>query len=165
MFVEDRNDSQQFSRHIEAIDGITMEGKEMQAIDAAGRGKPEQKLVVLGIELRGGAWVQFFACVGGVFGCGVLHDFVQELVFRNEEFDYGWFMTLWELLVFVLAAGVQLVRDDRYDEIRTIRWQEYVNLTVVLAITQGSGSVALSYVNFPIKVAASRLSRPSALTC
>ncbi len=74
-------------------------------------------------------------------------------------------MTLWELLVFVLAAGVQLVRDDRYDEIRTIRWQEYVNLTVVLAITQGSGSVALSYVNFPIKVASARLARPSARIC
>lgn len=80
------------------------------------------------------------------------HDFVQELVFRYDAFDYGWFMTLWELLVFVVAALLQLVRDDRFEEIRSIRWREYVNLTVVLAVTQGSGSVALSYVNFPIKV-------------
>jgi hypothetical protein len=77
---------------------------------------------------------------------------VQELVFRFDGYDFGWFMTLWELLIFVVAAWVQLVQDKRYDEITTIKWREYVNLTIVLAITQGSGSAALSYVNFPVKV-------------
>ena len=116
------------------------------------RGKPDPRLAVLGFELRGGPWAQFFVCVAGVFGCGVTHDFVQELVFRYEAFDFGWFMTLWELMVFVVAAWLQLVRDGRFEEIRSVRWREYVNLTIVLAVTQGSGSVALSYVNFPIKV-------------
>jgi adenosine 3'-phospho 5'-phosphosulfate transporter B3 len=77
---------------------------------------------------------------------------VQELVFRFDGYNFGWFMTLWELLIFVVAAWVQLVQDKRYDEITTIKWREYVNLTIVLAITQGSGSAALSYVNFPVKV-------------
>ena len=110
------------------------------------------KLSVCNVEISGGAFVQFFVCVAGVFGCGVTHDFVQELVFRYDGYDFGWFMTLWELLIFVVAAWVQLVQDKRYDEITTIKWREYVNLTIVLAITQGSGSAALSYVNFPVKV-------------
>jgi hypothetical protein len=31
-------------------------------------------------------------------------------------------MTLWELLIFVVVAWVQLVQDKRYDEITTIKW-------------------------------------------
>ena len=95
-----------------------------------------------------------------------------------------------ELLVFVVAAWVQLAQDNRSQELRTIQWKEFINLTIVrafcshpchfvaisippplalpctwqltnkhgtrtiqvLAVTQGSGSVALSYVNFPVKV-------------
>ena len=61
-------------------------------------------------------------------------------------------MTLWELLIFVAAAWLQLAWDNRSYEIQRIQWREYVNLKIVLAATQGSGSVALSYVNFPVKV-------------
>ena len=112
-----------------------------------------QKLSVLGFDLTPfPGWSQFFICVGGVFTCGVTHDFVQELVFRHDDFDFGWFMTLWELLIFVAAAWLQLAWDNRSYEIQRIQWREYVNLTIVLAATQGSGSVALSYVNFPVKV-------------
>ena len=50
---------------------------------------------VLNFEITGSAFVQFFVCVAGVFACGVTHDFVQEVVFRYDKFDYGWFMTLW----------------------------------------------------------------------
>ena len=36
-----------------------------------------------------------------------------------------------ELLIFVLAAWLQLVQDKRFHEIKAIQWKEYVNLTVV----------------------------------
>jgi adenosine 3'-phospho 5'-phosphosulfate transporter B3 len=131
------------------------EGSGVDMSAAPGKtGKPQHcRMSVLGIDLSGTrAWVQLGACVAGVFACGVTHDFVQELVFRYDAFDFGWFMTLWELLIFVGAAWLQLAHEDRSHEIRAIRWREFVSLTIVLAITQGSGSVALSYVNFPVKV-------------
>eukprot|EP00961_Rhodomonas_salina_P194886 2631603-Rhodomonas_salina.3 len=111
------------------------------------------KINILGLRLQGPPWVQFFICVGGVFGFGVIHDFIQELVFRYDGFEFGWFMTICELLVFVVAAWAQLMLQNRQSEVTTISWSQYVGLTVVLAITQGFGSVALSYVNFPVTLA------------
>lgn len=46
------------------------QGKEDDSAADGDRGKPDSKLAVLGFELRGGPWVQFFISVAGVFGCG-----------------------------------------------------------------------------------------------
>jgi hypothetical protein len=35
------------------------------------------KAAVCNVEISGGAFVQIFVCVAGVFGCGVTHDFVR----------------------------------------------------------------------------------------
>ena len=62
-------------------------------------------LNVLNVKISGGAVWQFFVCVAGVFACGVTHDFVQEYIFRLDDFDFGWFMTLWSFPpVFRLGA-------------------------------------------------------------
>jgi len=126
------------------------EGKRYED-DAEAKNSPT-RITILKWELKGPRWLQFLLLVLGVFSLGVIHDFVQELVFRYEGFDYGWFMTLWELLIFVVAAWLQLWHEGRYNEIRSIDWKQYLSLTVVLAITQGFGSISLSYVNFPVKV-------------
>jgi hypothetical protein len=152
--------------------------------------RDRKPLIVLGFELKGSAWMQFLVCVGGVFACSVVHDFLQvlspatfkeefpclrnhtrayremtetrrslksvllgqELVFRHKEFEFGWFMTLCELGVIVAAATFALVTEKGFDEIAKTPWGQYISLTIVLAITQGFGSVALSYVNYPVKV-------------
>jgi len=114
--------------------------------------KDMRRIVILGMELKGEPWLQFVICVAGVFACSCLHDFLQELVFLHKSFDYGWFMTLCELGVIVVAAAAVVVAEGRVEEITTTPWRRYLGLTFVLAITQGFGSAALSYVNFPVKV-------------
>ena len=42
-----------------------------------GKSGKRTKLSVCNVEISGGAFVQFFVCVAGVFGCGVTHDFVR----------------------------------------------------------------------------------------
>lgn len=98
-------------------------------------------------------WGFSICCVGvGVFG--VLHDFIQEAIFRVEGYDYGWFMTLCEMLLFAIMARFELQLQGSAADISLegVPWSQYTYLTIVLAITQGAGSVALSYVNMPVKV-------------
>ena len=63
-------------------------------------------------------------------------------------------MTLCEMLFFVAMARVELQLQGTAQDVglRGVPWRQYIYLTVVLAITQGTGSVALSYVNMPVKV-------------
>ena len=39
--------------------------------------KEMRRIVILGMELKGAAWLQFLVCVAGVFACSCLHDFLQ----------------------------------------------------------------------------------------
>jgi len=109
---------------------------------------------VFGIEIKGPRWFVFMVCCAGVAGGGIAHDFIQESVYRTPGYDYGWFMTLCELVVFVMVARIELALLGTPEEnnFRGVPWSQYTMLTVVLAATQGCGSAALSYVNMPVKV-------------
>ena len=48
-----------------------------------------------------------------------------------------WFMTGCELLAFVPTAWFQMAKEER--SMKDIPWMQYAYLTLVLAITQGSG--------------------------
>jgi hypothetical protein len=82
--------------------------------------------------------MQLLICCLGVGGGGVIHDYVQELVFRNEQWDYGWFMTLCELIIFVITARIELTLNGSPADLRfrNVPWRHYIFLTTVLAITQ-----------------------------
>jgi hypothetical protein len=53
-------------------------------------------------------------------------------------------MTLWELLIFVVAAWVQLVQDKRYDEITTIKWSFRSIVPFTSALFRGALLVRVS---------------------
>lgn len=101
---------------------------------------------------------QLAVAISGVFIFYVLHDALQERMFRQDGFRFGWFMTLVEILVvsvcaFVLEWGAPpdptMVSKEN---MKTIRYC-VVGLAVCLATSQGTGSAALNYVHYPVKVA------------
>ena len=96
--------------------------------------------------------------IGGVFILYVLHDALQERAFRQPGFQFGWFMTLIEIVVvstcaFMFEWGAPpdptVVSEDA---MRTIRMC-VGGLALCLATSQGTGSAALNYVHYPVKVA------------
>ncbi len=67
-------------------------GIELQASIAAEKVEPGQNNLVGGETMSVGRFndvIAFFSFSFGVFSFGVIHDFVQESVFRIEGFDYG----------------------------------------------------------------------------
>ena len=96
--------------------------------------------------------------ISGVFILYVLHDALQERAFRQPGFRFGWFMTLIEIVVvstcaFMFEWGAPpdptVVSEDA---MRTIRMC-VGGLALCLATSQGTGSAALNYVHYPVKVA------------
>lgn len=83
----------------------------------------------------------------GLFTCYVVHDFLQERAFRSG-FTYGWFMTAIEIgTMFSCSAlwegGLQRPKNGG---------KYLAALVVGITVSQGTGSVALAYVNYPAKV-------------
>jgi len=95
--------------------------------------------------------VKVCGAVFGLFFLYILHDILQEKAYRSKNFKFGWLMTTIELFVFTLSAkffeGASI---DKLPHPRVFR--HFVVLSVVLAVSQGSGSAALQYVSFPLKV-------------
>ena len=106
---------------------------------------------------------QMLGYVLGLFFFYVLHDALQERAFRTPGFEFGWFMTAVEIgTMFVCAlaweGGLAALRRRREaDEIETATpaaARNYLALLVfAIALSQGTGSVALQHVNYPVKVA------------
>lgn len=100
-------------------------------------------------------------CVLGLFVFYVLHDALQERAFRTPGFEFGWFMTAVEIGTMFFCAlawegGLAAMRgrteSDAPAANRTVR--RYLALLVfAIALSQGTGSVALQHVNYPVKVA------------
>ena len=104
---------------------------------------------------------QMLGYVLGLFFFYVLHDALQERAFRTPGFEFGWFMTAVEIgTMFVCAlaweGGLAALRRRREaDETATpAAARNYLALLVfAIALSQGTGSVALQHVNYPVKVA------------
>ncbi|KAJ1460782.1 UAA transporter [Pelagophyceae sp. CCMP2097] len=94
----------------------------------------------------------------GVFIFFMVHDALQERAFRQPGFRFGWFMTLVEIavvsacaFVFEWQPRVDKTKEGAATEAAARRY--IVGLAVALTLSQGTGSAALAYVNYPIKVA------------
>jgi solute carrier family 35 (adenosine 3'-phospho 5'-phosphosulfate transporter), member B3 len=95
---------------------------------------------------------------GGVFVLYVAHDALQEVVFMREGFDFGWTMTLFELLSYALfSAAISAAKRTPppppvLKEAKPMPFKLYLALVAALALTQGFGSAAHSYGNYPVKL-------------
>ena len=83
------------------------------------------------------------------------NDALQERAFRQPGFRFGWFMTLIEIVVvstcafmFEWARADPTVVSGRHATIRMC----VGGLGLCLATSQGTGSAALNYVHYPVKV-------------
>ena len=106
---------------------------------------------------------QMLGYVLGLFFFYVLHDALQERAFRTPGFEFGWFMTAVEIgTMFVCAlaweGGLAALRSRREADdgaaATPAAARNYLALLVfAIALSQGTGSVALQHVNYPVKVA------------
>jgi len=98
----------------------------------------------------------------GLFVFYVGHDALQEHNFRREGFKFGWFMTCVEIgtmfaCALIWEGGAAAFSGGSKDaaapeDVAARRWY-LVGLVFVIALSQGTGSVALQHVNYPVKVA------------
>ena len=96
------------------------------------------------------------AAVACLFLFFLAHDALQERAFRTPGFSFGWFMTLVEIAVVSACAAAlewQALDEALAPADATTLRRCVAALAVALAASQGSGSAALNYVNYPVKVA------------
>lgn len=87
----------------------------------------------------------------GLFSFYVAHDALQELNFRQHDFRFGWFMTAVEIGTMFAAAYIWEGSGGRGG--KATHRSSLVFLAFVIAVSQGTGSVALNFVTYPVKVA------------
>ena len=93
--------------------------------------------------------LEILTCVLGLVVCYVIHDALQERAFRQPGFTYGWAMTALEIFTMAFCATLGLKKRVEF------LWnRDLMALALIIAISQGTGSAALSYVKYPLKVAA-----------
>ena len=92
----------------------------------------------------------------GLFLFYILHDALQERMFRYEGFTFGFFMTLVEVLIMLIASSFTEYRMGRKIilgsalEMNVLRRIGVVGF--FLALAHGLGNTALRYSPYPLKV-------------
>ncbi|ELR12745.1 UAA transporter family protein [Acanthamoeba castellanii str. Neff] len=119
-------------------------------MDVGLKEKQPQALSLLGIPVGHlPQFVQLLICVGGVFFFHICHGYLQEAIFKVPGYKYGLFLTLFELLAFMLfsVSSVNVFSNERRTPLRY-----YFILSLLLLLTTGLGNASLGYLNYPTKV-------------
>jgi len=90
--------------------------------------------------------------IAGLFVFYMAHDALQERAFRRPGFEFGWFMTAVELGT-MFACALVWEGAKRGTAYAPGAFRYLGALVLGIAISQGTGSVALQHVNYPVKVA------------
>eukprot|EP01102_Stenamoeba_stenopodia_P009590 TRINITY_DN283_c0_g5_i1.p1 TRINITY_DN283_c0_g5~~TRINITY_DN283_c0_g5_i1.p1 ORF type:complete len:360 (+),score=59.85 TRINITY_DN283_c0_g5_i1:353-1432(+) len=136
-----------------------MEGKEKEK---------DEVVSFFGINLSSLSFTWLFAFFAGVvFATYAVFSYIQEYIFLMfEGFTYGWFVTLYISVVFVIGASfeltVQSIRgsptnsadasDGKTRTLNKIPIYQYVILSLLTAITMGFSNTSLLYLNYPTQI-------------
>lgn len=92
----------------------------------------------------------------GLFVFYILHDALQERMFRFDGFSFGFFMTLVEVLIMLIASSLLEYRKGRKIILgSSLKMSVLAKIGVVglfLALAHGLGNTALRYSPYPLKV-------------
>ena len=99
--------------------------------------------------------------VAGLFVFYIAHDALQERMFRYQGFEFGFFMTLTEVIVMLVGsvAGGEvtgLLTMGRGRKRRRLSMDVLMKIALVgtfLALAHGLGNTSLKYSPYPLKVA------------
>ena len=99
--------------------------------------------------------------VAGLFVFYIAHDALQERMFRYQGFEFGFFMTLTEVIVMLVGsvAGGEvtgLLTTGRGRKRRRLSMDVLMKIALVgtfLALAHGLGNTSLKYSPYPLKVA------------
>ena len=104
------------------------------------------------IELgRLSAAVQFVILALGMFVLYLAHAYFQEKIFSHPKFTSFFFVSFCDFVLFSLLAGVQLLVIERRIP-RNAPLQNYLGISMSLAVSIGCGFASLAYLNYPTKV-------------
>ena len=93
--------------------------------------------------------------VCGLFVCYIVHDALQERAFRRPGFTFGWCMTAVEIFTMFMSAWLSGAGASQSTKShKRLLSKEVFFLITAIAVSQGTGSSALAYVRYPVKVAA-----------
>ena len=65
-----------------------------------------QTALWLGVPLRTSSQ-QLVFCILGTFACYLLQGYLQEFIFRVDGFDFGWFLTWVQFLLYTAFAAIE----------------------------------------------------------
>jgi solute carrier family 35 (adenosine 3'-phospho 5'-phosphosulfate transporter), member B3 len=88
----------------------------------------------------------------GMFVFYVIHDALQEQMFRFEGFEYGWFMSMVEVFMMLILAVITEGADLKYPPGGFKTWGANALIGLCVAGSHGFGNTALRYSTYPLKV-------------
>ena len=88
----------------------------------------------------------------GMFIFYVIHDALQEQMFRFDGFEYGWFMSMAEVFLMLILAVLTEGADLKYPPGGFRTWGANALIGLCVAGSHGFGNTALRYSTYPLKV-------------
>ena len=86
-------------------------------------------------------------------------EVVEELLFRLPGFaPFGWYLTLYQFLLYVLLSSAERLCLPEVDRERKIPLRIYAQLALYTVATMGLSNSSLGYLNYPTQVPRSPLS-------
>lgn len=100
------------------------------------------------------AWAQFLGCAGSFFVAMLVHDFLQELLFKRLDFSFGAALALVDCMgCSILPLLVSTVTGD---ELKTDPFganaRTFMLVSLMVVAGNALSTTSLNYINFPVKV-------------
>eukprot|EP00271_Cylindrocystis_brebissonii_P005997 TRINITY_DN1849_c0_g1_i1.p1 TRINITY_DN1849_c0_g1~~TRINITY_DN1849_c0_g1_i1.p1 ORF type:complete len:366 (+),score=58.71 TRINITY_DN1849_c0_g1_i1:388-1485(+) len=109
----------------------------------------EGSVSLLGIELANKPkWAQLTICGGGFFVGYLVNGLVEEYVYNEIKFAYGWYFSMVHSCYYILFL---FLSGFRWKHIQN-PWNVYWQMSVVLAGSHGLTKGSLAYLNYPAQL-------------
>eukprot|EP00271_Cylindrocystis_brebissonii_P005998 TRINITY_DN1849_c0_g1_i2.p1 TRINITY_DN1849_c0_g1~~TRINITY_DN1849_c0_g1_i2.p1 ORF type:complete len:358 (+),score=61.63 TRINITY_DN1849_c0_g1_i2:388-1461(+) len=109
----------------------------------------EGSVSLLGIELANKPkWAQLTICGGGFFVGYLVNGLVEEYVYNEIKFAYGWYFSIVHSLYYILFL---FLGGFRWKHIQN-PWSMYWQMSLVLAGSHGLTAGSLAYLNYPAQL-------------
>ncbi len=98
------------------------------------------------------AALQFLVLALGMFVLYIAHAYFQEKIFSIPAFKSFFFVSFCDFFLFALLAGTQLLLLEGGRIPRNAPLQNFLGISLSLAVSIGCGFASLAYLNYPTKV-------------
>lgn len=141
-------------RHLRQILGLTGRKDDATYIEMAGNSQTEKKqeMKIFCVDLTPfSRAVQFVILCASTFFFYLIYGYLQELIFRLEEFrPHGWYLTMIQFGCYTCFGLVEMIATG--DRTRKIPITVYFMLAFLTVATMGLSNTSVGYLNYPTQV-------------